>query len=227
MFTLIQLADVACGHCRQAASLVVFGNPARFDERWRERRRAIHQAPIFAPSAPVARHRGPTAAAPSASLNTSGAAATSTLPPKSPKSDPAAPQSSAAAHGSDAHASAEPCIHQAQISGSASGDDLAHGHHEHGQHSAGCSKPDSSAAQAGRPNSGQSSAPSAKQSAWAANLGAKGSKLGLKAAAGVRKPISALRHAGSKLGSKHGRAQAGKLSRIRLGAKLVLGNVPV
>ncbi|KAK9816015.1 hypothetical protein WJX74_011065 [Apatococcus lobatus] len=46
---------------RQIASLVVFGNPARFDQKWQEQRRAIHHAPIFTPTASQAPSNTPAA----------------------------------------------------------------------------------------------------------------------------------------------------------------------
>ena len=157
--------------CRHAASLVVFGDPHRFEERWRERRRAIHEAPIF----------------PAATAASSSNVASAAGPAKASKSGthlPKAPANQSRQHG------ARPGVPPTE------------------------------------PRPQQSARPHGTQSAGKANkLLQKARSLGLNQG-GVLKPGSSASSAGSRSGSKHMLSQTGKLSRLRLGAKLVLADVP-
>ena len=204
---------------------MVFGQPSRFDEKWRERRRAIHHAPIFAPA--VARPGSKPHAAQSSTGPSSGSSAA--LPSASlPASEgPSASDHlcSTAGPSIDAHPSAEPAlssIHHTAACSSERSDSLRH---QQGQQSAGIPTARGHAAQAGSSHPGHSLAPSSKHKPPWALSGSSALSLGLKTP-GLQKHMSAMRSSGSKSGQKHGLKQAGKLSRIRLGAKLVLGDVP-
>ena len=214
--------------CRQVASLVVFGQPARFDKKWRERRRAIHHAPIFAPAASHSSSKAP-AAQSSTGLSRGSSA---TLPSGSlPALRVEAPSASVhhcstAGPSTDAHPSAGSAlssIHHTAAGCSQRGDALRH---QQGLQSAGNPTARGHTAQTGNSHPGHSLPLSSQHKPpLAATPGRSALSLGLKAS-GVQKHLSAMRKSGSKSGRKHGLMQAGKLSRIRLGAKLVLGDVP-
>ncbi len=173
-------ADSVLGFPRQTASLVVFGDPQRFDQRWRDRRRAIHQAPIF-PAAP-------------SSASTSA-------------SDPAACRM-------NLQPSSQPGQRPAEAAADLAG----------GSMPGSCRSGHGSAGMSSRPAAG-AQLHSSRSKASGLTL-SKRSSLGLQSA-GVLKRRLGSSLVSSKAGSKHALSQAGKLSRIRLGAKLVLGDVPM